>query len=119
MEKFSVKSKDGEYFIDTNSIICLKANGSYTDIYTQVKDTGKFIKHTQYGNLRKYEKRLKACPWFCRISRWFIINLNYLQFKGRDNCIILTIKCVESLNLTKSYKARYKEAMSNMQPPLK
>ena len=119
MEKFSIKVKGGEEVLDTDKILCLKAEGSYTYIYTQVKDTGKFEKYMLCGNLKQYEKRLKVLPWFCRISRSAIINLRYLKFKGRDNYIKLKIKCAEGLRLAKSYKARYKEAMSKMQPPLK
>ena len=117
MEKFSIRDQAGEEFLETKNIICLVADGSYTYIYTQVEGSTQFMKHFISGNLSKFERRLKALACFCRISRKAIVNLRFVQFKGRDNYIQLKIKCAEGLRISKNYRARFNRAMQQMQVP--
>ena len=83
LHKISLPTINGLSFEDVNSIIYLKAEGSYTRVFTQ-KNKGELISRS----LRGFEDILPLSV-FCRIHHSYIINMNFVNryFKGRGGYV--------------------------------
>lgn len=86
IKKLAVPSLDGIDLFDTDDIIYCKADGSYTTVYLQNKQS-KIVSR----NLKDFENLLEEFG-FCRVHHASLINLKHVQryVKGEGGYVILS-----------------------------
>jgi two-component system LytT family response regulator len=74
VKRLSISGLNSIRFVDVDSVICLKAEGAYSEI--NLSDDSKI---TSSKNLKSYEIMLSGCTEFFRFHKSYIVNLNYIQ----------------------------------------
>lgn len=103
LRRILVKQQSKMYFIDTQDISYLDANGNYITLHALQKE------HIIYESLTSLESKLDPTD-FVRINRSYIINLNYVQevetyFNGEYLVKLLT---GQKLKWTRNYRDNIK-----------
>jgi two-component system LytT family response regulator len=85
MQKLSLPTMDGMIFIAIDEISYCRSEGNYTHFYLSNGQT-----HMATRQIGTYEELLPE-PYFCRIHRQFIINVNKVSkyIKGRGGYVVM------------------------------
>lgn len=107
LQSIALPAIDGLLFIKINDIVRCEANGSYTKIFLQNKETILVSK-----NLKEYEEMLSGKEFF-RIHESHLINLSYLKkyIKGDGGQVILNDGSV--LDVARRRKEEFLKIISN------
>jgi two-component system LytT family response regulator len=99
LSKIAISTVNAIKFIETNSILFMKADGAYTQIYLQ-DDTV----ITSSKSLKYYEDVLEYMPNFMRCHKSYLINLNFVTeyIKSNGGYLILHAKYEVALSSEKS-----------------
>jgi two-component system, LytTR family, response regulator len=74
IKRLSISGLNSIRFVEVDSVMCLKAEGAYSEI--NLSDGSKI---TSSKNLKSYETMLLGCSEFFRCHKSYIVNLNYIQ----------------------------------------
>jgi len=85
LQRMALPFGDGIIFVNVADIIRFEANGSYTEVYSDV-----YGKITVSKNIKEYEDLLPLTI-FCRVHNSHIINLNRIKkyHKGRGGYVVM------------------------------
>lgn len=101
-----VPTSEGKYFFDLEELVCFKAAGAYTEVFSTNKRklfVGK--------NLRYFEEMLLAYPQFFRCHRSFLVNLRHVKQKVRGGESQLLLTNGESAEVSKDRNEALLERM--------
>jgi len=91
--KIGITTVNGQYYLDSNNILYLKADGAYTHIHTH---QDRFISSKNLGD---FEKELGTKSFF-RIHHSYIVNLNHINEIEKSRAGILYLKNGEQLPIS-------------------
>ncbi|GAB4022858.1 LytTR family DNA-binding domain-containing protein [Spirosoma migulaei] len=111
LRRILVKETGRMYFVKTNDIIYLDADGNYITLHTATSSDG-YVgveRHVIYDSLTSLETKLDPTD-FVRIHRSYIVNLNYIDevetyFNGD---YIVKLKNGQQLKWTRNYRDNLK-----------
>lgn len=83
--KIALPVTDGFLFVDKSEIVCLEAEGAYTQVWLQ--NASKVLVSKK---IRFFEETLEGNPYFFRSHRSYIVNINHIgKYSKAENLIIL------------------------------
>lgn len=103
--KLAVPVKDGVAFINTNEIIRMQADGSYTHIYT-IKE-----KYTASKNIKEYEDLLQDMNFF-RAHHSHLINLSHVKHFSRVDGYFAIMSDDSSVEVSRRKKDHFLQLMN-------
>lgn len=92
---------EGFAFIEVADIVCLKAEGAYTEVIM-----GKNHKHLVSKNLKSFEDMLNH-PYFFRPHRSYIINLNKVKQYNKQDGGYLIMDSDDTISIAKEKKEEF------------
>lgn len=100
LQVLAVKTGDNIKLLSLERIVCIKAEGKYTIVYTSEKS------YVSNFSISEMEERLNA-PQFVRVHRSFIVNLKYVvelnKLVDKKFRIILSTPIKEDIIVSKNY----------------
>lgn len=101
IKRLALPVADGFVFVDVNDIICLKAEGAYTEIVLE-----KNKKHLASKNLKSFEDILTH-EFFFRPHRSYIINLNRVKQYQKQDGGYLIMDSDDIINIAKEKRDEF------------
>jgi two-component system LytT family response regulator len=107
LKRLAVSGLNALRFVEIDSIVWLKAEGSYTELH--IADGSKI---TSSKNLKAYENMLSVSPEFFRCHKSYIVNVNYIQSLVRADGGSLVLKNGHSIDISQD---KVQELIQRMQ----
>lgn len=108
IHKIALPTFDGLLFVDVNSIICIEADGAYTDLYCV---EGKIIKVSK--RLKYFESLLENRNQFFRVHRSAIVNINFIDsYSKAENYLLLDNN--KSVKVSRNKKSEFEDYIEDI-----
>ena len=108
-KRIRIATIEGHYFLNPEEISYCKADGSYTEIFTE--------KEKIYAgrNIRYFEELLATEKYFMRVHRSFFINLKKVaMYQARESTYVITLKDGAEVLLSPQKIIAFQEMMKSL-----
>lgn len=109
VKKITLHHQGKVYFVDVQEITCIEAIRGYCEITTNEK-----IKFISTKTLKEHEELLGNIPFFVRVNKSVIININHISSYSKGDFCLITLKDKTEIEVSRRKKTEIIEKIKSI-----